>query len=111
MIRSYQQLKDFLGIRKIKIGIGGSMGGQQLLEWAIEEPELFDHIVPIATNAFHSPWARAFNAAQRHCIEMDPTWKQSNPEAGMNGMRVARGLACSPIATRKHTIITRQMRI
>jgi hypothetical protein len=34
MIRSYQQLKDFLGIRKIKIGIGGSMGGQQLLEWA-----------------------------------------------------------------------------
>jgi len=93
MIRSYQQLKDFLGIRKIKIGIGGSMGGQQLLEWAIEEPELFDHIVPIATNAFHSPWARAFNASQRHCIEMDPTWKQSNPEAGMNGMRVARGLA------------------
>jgi homoserine O-acetyltransferase len=93
MIHAYQQLKDFLGIRKIKIGIGGSMGGQQLLEWAIEEPELFDHIVPIATNAYHSPWARAFNASQRHCIEMDPTWKQNNPEAGMNGMRVARGLA------------------
>jgi homoserine O-acetyltransferase len=93
MIRAYQHLKNFLGIRKIKIGIGGSMGGQQLLEWAIEEPELFEHIVPIATNAFHSPWARAFNASQRHCIELDPTWKQSNPEAGMNGMRVARGLA------------------
>ena len=57
---------------KIKIGIGGSMGGQQLLEWAIEEPDLFEHIVPIATNAFHSPWARAFNASQRHCIELDP---------------------------------------
>ena len=40
MIRSYQPLKDYLGIEKIKIGIGGSMGGQQLLEWAIEEPEL-----------------------------------------------------------------------
>jgi homoserine O-acetyltransferase len=93
MIRAYQPLKDFLGINKIKIGIGGSMGGQQLLEWAIEEPLLFDHIVPIATNAFHSPWARAFNASQRHCIELDPTWKQNNQEAGMNGMKVARGLA------------------
>jgi homoserine O-acetyltransferase/O-succinyltransferase len=93
MIRSYKPLKNFLGITKIKIGIGGSMGGQQLLEWAIDEPELFEHIVPVATNAFHSPWARAFNASQRQCIELDPTWKQNDPEAGMNGMRVARGLA------------------
>jgi homoserine O-acetyltransferase/O-succinyltransferase len=93
MIRAYQPLKDFLGIDKIKIGIGGSMGGQQLLEWAIEEPELFDHIVPIATNAFHSPWGRAFNASQRHCIELDPGWKQNDSEAGMNGMKLARGVA------------------
>ena len=69
------------------------MGGQQLLEWAIEEPELFEHIVPIATNAFHSPWARAFNASQRHCIELDPTWKNSDPQAGIDGMKVARGVA------------------
>ncbi len=93
MIRAYQPLKDFLGISKIKIGIGGSMGGQQLLEWAIEEPDLFEHIVPIATNAFHSPWARAFNASQRHCIELDPGWKENDPEAGMDGMKVARGVA------------------
>ncbi len=93
MIRAYQPLKDFLCISKIKIGIGGSMGGQQLLEWAIEEPELFEHIVPIATNAFHSPWARAFNASQRHCIELDPTWKNSDPQAGIDGMKVARGVA------------------
>jgi homoserine O-acetyltransferase len=93
MIRAYQPLKDFLGISKIKIGIGGSMGGQQLLEWAIEEPALFEHIVPIATNAFHSPWARAFNASQRHCIELDPTWKNNDPQAGIEGMKVARGVA------------------
>ena len=51
MIRAYQPLRKFLGIKKIHIGIGGSMGGQQLLEWAIEEPELFEYIFPIATNA------------------------------------------------------------
>jgi homoserine O-acetyltransferase len=93
MIRAYRPLREFLGIHSINIGIGGSMGGQQLLEWAIEEPELFRHIVPIATNAFHSPWARAFNASQRHCIELDPTWLERHPEAGMQGMKVARGLA------------------
>jgi homoserine O-acetyltransferase/O-succinyltransferase len=93
MIHAYQPLKDFLGIDRIKIGIGGSMGGQQLLEWAIEEPNLFDHIVPIATNAFHSPWGKAFNASQRLCIELDPDWKLAHPEAGMRGMKVARGLA------------------
>jgi homoserine O-acetyltransferase len=93
MIRSYQLLKEFLGIRQIHIGIGGSMGGQQLLEWAIEEPELFENIFPLATNAFHSPWAIAFNASQRHAIENDSSWKEKNENAGIEGMKLARGLA------------------
>ena len=93
MIRSYKPLKEFLGIEKILIGIGGSMGGQQLLEWAIEEPEMFRYIFPIATNAQHSPWAIAFNASQRFCIEADTTWKLSEPEAGLEGMKTARSVA------------------
>lgn len=93
MIRAYQPLRAFLGIRKIFAGIGGSMGGQQLLEWAIEEPGLFEHIIPLATNAVHSPWGRAFNASQRLCIETDATWKQWYPGAGMEGMKAARSVA------------------
>lgn len=93
MIRAYQPLKEFLGIDKIFIGIGGSMGGQQLLEWACEEPDLFDIIIPIATNAFHSPWGIAFNATQRQAIKNDSTWQQSNPKAGIDGMKTARAIA------------------
>ena len=93
MIRSYKPLKEFLGIEKIRIGIGGSMGGQQLLEWAIEEPEMFRYIFPIATNAQHSPWAIAFNASQRFCIETDASWKLNEPEAGLEGMKTARSVA------------------
>ncbi|MES1197874.1 MAG: homoserine O-acetyltransferase [Chitinophagaceae bacterium] len=93
MIRSFRFLKDDLGISKILIGTGGSMGGQQLLEWAIEEPELFEHIAPLATNAYHSPWGIAFNASQRFCIETDATWKEKDSAAGIEGMKVARGLA------------------
>ena len=93
MIHAYQPLKEYLGIEKINIGIGGSMGGQQLLEWAIEEPELFEYIFPIATNARHSAWGIAFNASQRMSIEADGTWKEKKPEAGMEGMKAARSIA------------------
>jgi homoserine O-acetyltransferase len=93
MIRAYGHLRSHLGIEKIYLGIGGSMGGQQLLEWAIEEPDLFEHIVPLATNAFHSPWGIAFNASQRFAIEADASWKNRDPRAGMEGMKVARGIA------------------
>lgn len=93
MVRSYQLLQQHLGIKKVFLGIGGSMGGQQLLEWAIEDPSLFENIVPIATNAFHSPWGIAFNTAQRQCIEADPTWKQESTTAGLEGMKVARSIA------------------
>lgn len=58
-----------LNLTSIKIGIGGSMGGQQLLEWAVQEPELFETIVPIATNAVHSAWGIAFNETQRMALE------------------------------------------
>ena len=93
MIRAYQHLKDHLGILHIHVGIGGSMGGQQLLEWAIEEPGLFEYIFPIATNARHSAWGKAFNASQRLCIELDQSWKEKNNAAGMDGMKVARSIA------------------
>jgi homoserine O-acetyltransferase/O-succinyltransferase len=93
MARAYHYLRLHLGIERIWLGMGGSMGGQQLLEWATEEPDLFEKIIPMATNAFHSAWGKAFNASQRMCIESDPTWKERHPQAGMEGMKVARSIA------------------
>lgn len=93
MARMYQHLKDELGIRKILVAIGGSTGGMQLLEWAIQEPGLFDHIVPIATNAALSPWGIAFNASQRMAIEADSTWLERRPDAGQKGLSAARSIA------------------
>jgi homoserine O-acetyltransferase len=93
MIKAYQKLKDHLGIEKVLVGLGGSTGGMQLLEWAIEEPELFEHIVPIATNAILSPWGIAFNASQRLAIEADNTWTEQRPDAGQRGLATARSIA------------------
>jgi len=93
MARMYQQLKDYLGLKKIFLALGGSTGGMQLLEWAIEEPDLFEHIVPIATSAALSPWGVAFNASQRMAIEADSTWLEHRPDAGQKGLAAARSIA------------------
>ena len=100
MIHAYQPLREFLGIKKIHMATGGSMGGQQLLEWAIEEPDLFEYIFPIATNAWHSSWGVAFNATQRMCIEADKTWQQKNASVGLDGMKAAR--ACALLSYRNY---------
>jgi homoserine O-acetyltransferase len=89
----FDALRKHLQIQKIFMGIGASMGGQQLLSWATEQPDLFEHIVPIATNAFHSPWGKAFNASQRMCIENDHSWQTDTKDAGMAGMKIARSIA------------------
>lgn len=92
VVRAFDLLRLELKIRKIHAIIGGSLGGQQVLEWAILQPQLFDHIIPIAANAFHSPWGIAFNEAQRLAIEADPSWKENDPRAGMEGLKAARAI-------------------
>ncbi|MCA9733517.1 MAG: homoserine O-acetyltransferase [Deferribacteres bacterium] len=92
MAQAFELLRLHLGIRKIHIGIGGSMGGQQLLEWAIMVPDVFENLIPIATNSRMSPWAIALNTTQRMAIEADQTWKERTPEAGQNGLRAARAV-------------------
>ena len=71
LVSAHQILRKHLGIEKIHIGMGGSLGGQQLLEWAVQEPDLFEIIVPLATNARHSAWGIAFNEAQRMALKND----------------------------------------
>ena len=93
VVKSFQLLKAHLKIGSIQLGIGGSLGGQQLLEWAVMEPDLFETIIPLATNAKHSPWGIAFNTSQRWAIENDPSWKLNSNEAGVEGLKLARSIA------------------
>lgn len=92
VVRAFDLLRLELKINKIHAIIGGSLGGQQVLEWAIIQPQIFEHIFPIACNAFHSPWGIAFNEAQRLAIEADPSWKENDPRAGMEGLKAARAI-------------------
>jgi len=92
VVKAFDLLREHLGFEKVHTLIGASLGGQQVLEWSISKPEVFEHIIVIATNAFHSPWGIAFNEAQRLAIEADPTWKENDERAGLNGMKAARAI-------------------
>ncbi len=93
MVHAMELLRTSLKVSKIKLATGGSMGGQQILEWAIMRPEIFENICVIGTNARHSPWGIAFNEAQRMAIMADSTLTDDDPQAGSKGLEAARATA------------------
>jgi len=93
MVIALDLLRQELGITRIKTCIGGSVGGEQGLEWAILQPDLIDQLIVIAASAVASPWVIAFNEAQRMAIEADPTWTENRADAGAAGMKAARAMA------------------
>lgn len=93
IVKAHQLLADHLEIDQINVLIGGSLGGQQALEWAVSEPDRIRHLVAIATNAVHSPWGVAFNESQRLAITTDRTFYANTPKGGAKGLKAARSLA------------------
>jgi homoserine O-acetyltransferase/O-succinyltransferase len=75
MVRTQRAFLDVLGIERLAVVAGGSLGGMQALEWAILFPDQVDAIVPIAsTHALH-PQGVAWNAIARDAIMRDPAWQ------------------------------------
>ena len=93
MVRCHQLLARHLGIERVKMLIGSSIGGFQCMEWAIMEPHFMEHLVLIATTTCSEPWAAAFNESQRMAIRLDRSWGERRDDAGLDGMAVARSIA------------------
>lgn len=93
MVKAHQFLQRELGIEKIKLIAGGSMGGQQAVEWAITDPDLFEKVCILASNAKHSPWGIAFNESQRMAILADASLDKKDPKSGQKGLEAARAIA------------------
>nr|BCX01888.1 MAG: homoserine O-acetyltransferase [Bacteroidota bacterium] len=94
MVRLQAALLEYLGVRRLRLVIGGSMGGMQVLEWALMYPERVEAIVPIATSGRHSAWAIALSEAQRQAIYADARWQggryepEQGPEKGLAAARM-----------------------
>lgn len=87
MVQVHSLLATALSITTIEVAIGGSQGGQLLIEWNIQNPQLFKNVILLATNAKHSAWGIAFNEAQRMAILAD------NSTAKHSGLAAARAIA------------------
>jgi homoserine O-acetyltransferase len=92
MVKAHILLRKYLGIKKIHLLMGGSMGGYQALEWVLMEPTIIQDLFLIATSAAESPWGIAVHTTQRLSIEADSTWMDHQADAGARGLRAARGI-------------------
>ncbi|MDB5124286.1 MAG: metX [Mucilaginibacter sp.] len=108
MVKAHQLLADHLQIQNIEILLGGSLGGQQAIEWGIMEPERIKNLILIATNARHSPWGVAFNESQRLAITADRTFYANTPDGGKKGLKAARSIALLSYRGYKTYSITQQ---
>jgi len=78
MVRLQKLLIDSFGITRLLSVAGGSMGGMQVLEWAVRFPEAVASAIPIASTARHSAQQIAFNEVARQAIMADPDWSDGN---------------------------------
>jgi homoserine O-acetyltransferase len=108
IVKAHRLLASHLGIDSIEMLIGGSLGGQQALEWAIIQPELIKNMIIIATNARHSPWGIAFNESQRMALLADETFLPGRPDGGKKGLKAARSMALLSYRTYKTYKISQQ---
>ena len=93
VVRVQHALVRGLGVRRLKLVLGGSLGGMQVLEWALLFPEMVEAIAPIAVSSRHSAWCIGLSEAQRQALYADPLWQggryapEAPPAAGLAAAR------------------------
>ncbi len=86
MVRVQERmLREHLGITRLSLVTGGSMGGMQALEWAVMFPDRVRNLLPIATGAYSTARSIAFNELARRAIRLDPAWKHGDYYGGADG--------------------------
>ncbi|HLX58669.1 MAG TPA: homoserine O-acetyltransferase [Ktedonobacteraceae bacterium] len=96
MVNAQRRLVEHLGVRSIAMVAGGSIGGQQALEWAVAYPELVEKVIVVAATAALTAQAVAFSEVQRQAILVDARWQGGEYQPGNGpdaGLSIARMLA------------------
>jgi homoserine O-acetyltransferase len=96
IVRTQKRLLENLGVRRLEVVIGGSIGGQQALEWAVEFPDFVEKVVPVAATGALGPQGLGMSEIGRRAIMADPDWQGGDyygtgrsPETGLAIARMA----------------------
>lgn len=99
MVQLQARLLDHLGVARVRLALGPSLGGMQVLEWAAMYPERVGAMAPIGVSGRHSAWCIAIGESQRRAIFLDPDWRDGRyppDRPPRHGLAVARMMAmCS----------------
>lgn len=94
IVNALDAVRRHLGIGKIDLLVGASIGGFQALEWSVAYPEVIENAVYMATLSRVRPWLTAFEESQRLALEADPTFRAcENLDGGKKGLECARTIA------------------
>ena len=96
MIRAQRQLLSRMGIHRLRAIIGGSMGGMQALQFAVDYPNFAQTVIPLAATYATRPCVIAFNKVAVEAIRRAPRFKNGNydrdafSEDGLDGLAIGR---------------------
>lgn len=96
LARAHLPLLEHLGVERLALATGGSLGGMIALQWGRVSPVPVDRLVVFAAPAATSAQAIGWNAAQRMAIEADPAWQDGRYPSGRGpaaGLAAARAVA------------------
>jgi homoserine O-acetyltransferase/O-succinyltransferase len=86
-------LTQHLGLDRLLAAVGGSMGGMQVLQWALDHPEMLATAIPVASTAQLHAQGIAFDEVGRQAICSDPRWRDGayyDSEPPERGLAIAR---------------------
>jgi homoserine O-acetyltransferase/O-succinyltransferase len=85
-----------LGVERLAVVMGGSLGGMQTLEWAFDHPDMVAHAIPVGSYDHFSALGIAYNRIALEAIRLDPNFKGGDfydGEPPLDGLRLARKIA------------------
>lgn len=102
-VRLTRALVDRLGVERIRLVVGGSLGGLQALEWALLDASRVEAVATISAAARHSAWAIALSELGRRALDLDPKFRggrypEEDPPAA--GLALARAIAMTSYRSR-----------
>lgn len=93
MVRAQEKVLQHLGVKRLEIVIGGSIGGMQALQWAVDFPDYVGTAVAIGATPL-SAMGLALNHLQRQVIRLDPDFRDGHyTQQPARGLGIARSIA------------------
>lgn len=74
---NYRLLRDHLGVAKVKLATGVSMGAMQSYTWAVMHPDFVEAIMPVAGLTSRDPVVMWLFQLMSAAMKSDPVWQRT----------------------------------